>query len=332
MLKKKRNKFAALLGTKALKTLALVSVALVLAAAGGYALWMHRTLVVVNGSPISLGEYRRKLSFYMKQEGSIGSDKRFAGAQGKEELGKFKEHILTTLVERQLLVQAAKAQGIQVTEEDVDKKQAETTKGYPSMEGFVQDLKKHGLSLGDFRDQLYSSLLAGRLREPFEKKEITVGEPEVRAYYRTVKQRFTTPPQSQIKHLVAKDEPSAREAYHKILAKSESFDSLIVRYSLDKKNFNGVVGFVALAQLPPALQDAARRLKPKEISAPIKMPYGYEIIQVLQNRPGRVQPYSQVRSLCEQELISAKKDQGYKDWYYQITSTATVQVLSPGSL
>ena len=86
-------------------------------------------------------------------------------------------------------------------------------------------------------------------------------------------------------HILVNAEPTAQEVLKKI-GEGVPFEQLALEYSIDPsaKRNQGDLGWFTWGSMVDNFQEAAFRLKPGEVSAPVKTDYGYHIIKVVDQR------------------------------------------------
>lgn len=143
------------------------------------------------------------------------------------------------------------------------------------------------------------------------------GEEEIARYYENNKDRFFIPEQvnvSTIFLLVLPAWTRDRSLQDKVLAeaqriaaqgrKGDDFGELARLHSQDRPTADngGVVGWVTAAQLLPELTEAAFKLKPGEVSDPIRAQLGYHVLRVNDRKPGVQQTLAEARRSIVQLL------------------------------
>ena len=67
------------------------------------------------------------------------------------------------------------------------------------------------------------------------------------------------------------------------------------------------------------------KLKPGEVSEPVRSPFGYHLIEVLERRVQDVSP-ERKRAAARQILRERKMDEAYQDWLRQARDRAYVEM------
>jgi len=124
---------------------------------------------------------------------------------------------------------------------------------------------------------------------------------------------------------------SESEALHKLtglrerLAHGSDFAELARLYSQDGSAAKGGdLGWLYPGDTVPEFERAMDALQPKEISQPVKSPFGFHLIQVLERRVQDVSSERQ-RMAARQVLRDRKLDEAYQDWLRQIRDRAYVE-------
>jgi len=118
-----------------------------------------------------------------------------------------------------------------------------------------------------------------------------------------------------VRHILVKTKDEAN-ALHDQLVNGASFTTLAKEKSLDRgsKDQGGKLT-VSKGQTVEAFDKAAFSLDTNEISDPVKTQYGYHIIQPLTDvKPGRVTPFTQVRTQIKSQLLQQKKGDAVSKW------------------
>ncbi len=97
------------------------------------------------------------------------------------------------------------------------------------------------------------------------------------------------------RHILVATEAEA-DAVEKRLKAGEDFAKIAKDLSKDTGSDGGDLGWFTREKVVPAFADAAFKLKPGEISPPIKSEFGWHVIQVLAIRDTQFPPFDQVKN------------------------------------
>ena len=140
--------------------------------------------------------------------------------------------------------------------------------------------------------------------------------------------------QTHARHILIKvnEVVSDSEARHKLeglydrIKHGESFAELARLFSQDgAATKGGDLGWLYPGDTVPEFERAMNELKPGEVSQPIKSPFGYHLVEVLERRVQDVSADRQ-RAMARQVLRERKLDEAYQDWLRQVRDQAYIDL------
>ena len=152
--------------------------------------------------------------------------------------------------------------------------------------------------LGYFRDKLL-------VDDYIEEKSKTAASPEAakKLYDETVKEMK---PEEEVhaRHILVTDEDTAKKALARVKA-GEDFAKVAGELSTDpgSKTDGGDLGFFTKDRMVAPFAEAAFKMKPTEISDPVKSQFGWHVIQVLERRTKPVPPFAEMKDQIDQYLV-----------------------------
>jgi parvulin-like peptidyl-prolyl isomerase len=295
------------------------------AVAGGAALavrWPRGPAVAatVNGEPIYTAEVDR----YVREIGArFGVD--FSRKDAARQRAQVARSVLDQLIERTLILQEARRTGRLATDAEVDARLREIAAGFPSPEEFERALQRQGVSRAELRERVRFELtvrrVLGTLRVP------AVTDQEARAYFEAHRELFDEPERVRVRHILVQTESEARLALARLRA-GEPFDKLARELSQDPgtRDRGGDLGLVAPGQTVPEFEQAAFRLKPGEVSEPVRTSFGYHLVQVTQRLPARKATWEAARQQVRQLLEENKRREAFEGWLKDVRARAKIAV------
>ena len=139
--------------------------------------------------------------------------------------------------------------------------------------------------------------------------------------------------QTRARHILIKisELVSESEAKHKLVVLRERLDNKADFAELAKLHSNdlsaskgGELGWLYPGDTVPEFERAMDGLKVGETSEPVRSPFGWHLIQVLERRVEDVSQERQ-RQLARQALRERKSDEAYEDWLRQLRDRAYVE-------
>jgi parvulin-like peptidyl-prolyl isomerase len=224
---------------------------------------------LVNNQPIFLAEYEQELARYEQAQLEMGSTPDADGIN-------YRAQVLDTLIEKELIVQAAAQRGVTVAAEAVNAKLAELESAAGETGNFDA-----WLSANQWTREQFQTALAEEMLTEAVVAEVTAAVP-------------TTAEQVRARYLQVDDLALAESLLQQIQAGAD-FGTLANQYSLDRSTAEngGDLDYFARGQLLiTAVEEAAFALQPGETSAVITAtgPDGvptYYLVQTLERDPER---------------------------------------------
>ena len=130
-----------------------------------------------------------------------------------------------------------------------------------------------------------------------------------------------------LNEVVSESEGKSRmDSLHERLVNGGDFAELARQYSEDGSAANGGdLGWVNPGDTVPQFEKAMNALQPGEISQPIRSPFGWHIIQVLERRKQDMTKEA-ARLKARQEIRARKSEEAYQDWVRELRDRAYVEL------
>jgi len=132
-------------------------------------------------------------------------------------------------------------------------------------------------------------------------------------------------------HILVDSEATAQEILNKLKA-GGIFEELATQYSTDPsaKRNQGDLGWFTWGSMVDNFQEAAFRMKPGEISAPVKTDFGYHIIKVIDRRQVEHQPgYAESKDQIRKLIIERRKRTLLQDYAKELRQKYPITVETP---
>jgi foldase protein PrsA len=257
-------------------------------------------VATVNGAGISRAAFDKKLE---------------AGPAGKS--------VLNQLVQQKLVDQYADDKKITVSDAEIAKKEDEIKSKYPPGQ-FEQILKQQGLTENDVHDILRQTVVIEKAVDPL----IKISDADVKSYFDKNHALLDKPEQVRARHILVADLKTANEVEAKLKAGGD-FAALAKQYSTDPstKDKGGELGFFGKGQMVPSFQAAAFAAPINTITAPVKSPFGYHIIQVEEKKPATKATLASAHDQIVAQLKQQQQSQQIPVFMQQLKSNAKIDVL-----
>lgn len=276
----------------------------------------------VNGEPILLKTLDKEFAQYKEQYPQL-----FEGKDATQRENEYRRRILDSLIDDELMRQAAEEQGIAVTEEDITKQIDQLKAGFGDEEKFEQAITSAGMTIDQLKDQIREQMLTQKIIESLDSGD-KITEDQIKAYYEKNKEQFLIPASKRASHILFKleDEEGAR-AVLKRIKQGEDFAKLAKEYSTDKDTAakGGDLGFPQTS-FSQDFKQALDKLKIGEVSDLVKSPLGWHIIKATEEREGRQQTLDEVKERIEQILTQQRRANSYQDYLKELREKADIKI------
>ena len=223
------------------------------------------------------------------------AEKRIA-LQGKElseaQVLEIKQKILENIIDTELLFQAAKKEGVKLTEESFNNQWAQIKNRMDKDAQFKAGIEELKYSESELKNQIKRQMTIQQFVVDKFVNTAEVSDDEVKAYYTQNAKAFHRPEEIRASHILIKVDPKAddkqkkeaKKQIEKILKrvkKGEDFATLAGEFSqCPSKSNGGDLGYFGRGKMVKPFEDAAFQLKIGEVSDIVTTDFGYHLIKV----------------------------------------------------
>lgn len=251
---------------------------------------LDQIVAVVNDHIILKSDVDQQVTDYMMQMRQQG-----------EQVPEFSEEmwysIMQNMVERYVLLDQARVDSIEVTDEQVNQQIDQRINQYVQQVGSESALEQQvGKSIvqlrADLREDYRTEMIVGQYRQQ-KIQNINITRPEVKAYYESIPRDSlpTIPERVAVSQIVVTPAPMenareealtlARQLRDSVLNHDKTIEELARRHSDGPSGPNGGrLGMIALNDLVPEYSAAASALQPGQISEVVETSFGFHVIRL----------------------------------------------------
>ncbi len=254
----------------------------------------------VNGQDIPLAAYQKLVS--QSEATMIQRGVNPNTPDGQAQLVQIKQQSLDNMIDDMLIAQEAAAQGVAVSDADLDAALQKLIADAGGQQKFEQLVAASGMTPDDARATQRTQMLNNLVRD------------------RVLAQVGQTAEQVHARHILV-DSAAAAQAMLAQVQVGADFGQLAQQSSLDTltKANGGDLGWFPRGTLPSKeLEDAAFSLQPGQVSNVIQSAFGYHILQVLERDPARQ---------LEGEQLVKVQQQAMENWLNGLRQKAQVEIL-----
>jgi peptidyl-prolyl cis-trans isomerase C len=245
-----------------------------------------------------------------------------------EQLEPYRRALLESMIDRALLLQAARKLNLSAAPEEVDRRILRISSDYPAA-GFDAALARSKLSAPELRRRTAELLMIEKLFDEHVYPRVAVGEEEIRQYYEQHQAQFEIPEQVRVAQIVVRSLDEARRL-QQYLRQGKKFAELARRYSVSPDaRVGGDLGFFPRDVMPPSFDEVAFRLAVGQVSDVVATEYGYHLFKVLERRRAEKRGLDEVRGEVEQKLLELKRAEAQKIYLANLKGAGQIQVNEP---
>ncbi len=278
---------------------------------------------VVNGDKISTEEVKRD---FEKFKDSPQYEAVAAQGSPGQIARQYQQAYISREIRKRILRAAAERQGIEVSDDEVNKRIDSIKKEFQSEKQFEEAVVAQGLTLDRLPGIIEDLIIEEKLRAKVTAEDVAA-EDEVRAYYERHKDDYA---ETRVQHILTKQSERANELSNQLQAASKGqvdalFKRLASRFSEDPSTARkgGDLGYSTLERFLKPFADAAARLKEGEVSDPVRTEFGYHVIRVVDRR---VKSFEDVKDEIQKRLSEGAQEQAWQKWLVEAYENADIDV------
>jgi parvulin-like peptidyl-prolyl isomerase len=322
-----------------IRTMTVSAVLIVAALAAPRADILEQVLVKVNGDIITKTDLEQKQIAALRQKNpTLRPDN---DAALKKALAEVTPEVIVDAVDELLIVQRGKELGYTMSNEQFDSIVANIKKENKLEDdaAFQAALKGEGLTMVDLRRQLERTMIIQRVQQTEVMSKLEVTDAELKMYYDSHKDSFTTTPQLTLRELLVavpasdrgvnvgvEEEARAKaEDIRKRLLAGEPFARLAADLSDSPSKANGgLVGPVTRDVLAPELQQAIDGLKAGDLTPVLRTSRGFQLIKIETMETATVKPFDEARGDIADRLANEKRRGEFSKFMEKLRSQAII--------
>jgi peptidyl-prolyl cis-trans isomerase SurA len=292
---------------------------------------LDRVVASVNDEAVTLSEIQEEGQPVIRK---IVQD--FVGEERGRRVDEAERRLLKDLIDRRLLYQVAKKEGMLPSTAEVQGALEELKRNNNATDDaqFRALLKAEGLTIEQVRRTIGERLAIGRLLARQIRSSIILSEDDIAKYYQSHQSKFQRVPEAEIHHALFavgpnQDEGQVRrrvdEALGKIRAGAD-FIATTKEYGDNPFGSGADLLTVRRGELAPEIEAAAFGLPAGGVSDAIRTAAGFHLIKVEQVRAEPVAPLAEVRDAIREEIFQEKFEAKRKDYVASLRAKASIQV------
>jgi parvulin-like peptidyl-prolyl isomerase len=283
---------------------------------------LEQVLVKVNGDIITKTELeQRQIAALRQKNPNLRPNDEAALRQA---LAEVTPEVIVGAVDELLIVQRGRELGYTMSNEQFNSI-VENIKKENKLEDEAQfnaALKSEGMTMADLRKQLEKTMIVQRVQQTEVMSKLQVTDAELKMYYDSHKESFTTKPQLTLREILIavptsdrgvnvgiEEEAKAKaDDVRKRVMSGEPFARLAADLSDSPSKANGgLVGPVTPDVLAPELQKAIEGLKPGDLTPVLRTARGFQVIKIESLEGATIKPFDESRDEIADRIANEKR-------------------------
>ncbi len=329
--------------------LRLVLASLFLAPAGLTAEVIEQVLVKVNGDIITKTELEQRqiAALRQKMNGQIDPELLKDDARLKQALADVTPQLIVDAIDELILHQMGKEKGYKLSDEQFKGwlTKIREEQGLQDEAKFQAAIKQEGMTIEDLRKNVERQFLISQVQRDEVGQKLQITEEEARQYYLAHRQEFAEPASVTVREILievpaeknAQGQPAvnvaredeAKEKATQVRARlkaGEDFGKVAAEVSDSSSKANGgLIGPLPMAQLSTQLQQMFEKMKPGDITDPIRTPRGFQILKLETIKAAEIQPFESVRDLAADKVHTARQRTEFRKFMSRVRGQAIIE-------
>jgi peptidyl-prolyl cis-trans isomerase C len=287
----------------------------------------------VNGVPITTSELDRSFLAHVQVP--------YASVEEDPRAKQVRRQILDNLIDRELLLQEAKALKMSVPPRHLDDELQKIVQRFPSPEAFEQALTAQNFTLDSVKKDMEGQMLRQQLVKQEILDKTAVSASDVQSFYEQHREKYAEEEQVRARHILIKvpqeasaaDDANLKKKAGDVLKrakKGEDFAALAKEFSEDGSRADGGdLGFFGRGQMVAPFEEVAFALKPGQVSDLVRTQFGYHIIKVDERKPAKSLSYDEAKEQVKEDVTREQTLSRYQEYIASLRQKATIEVLTP---
>ena len=313
---------------------------------------IEQVLVKVNGDIITKTELENRQIAIIRErmKVDVSAESMKNDDQLKKTLAEVTPRILVEAIDELLTVQLAKERGYRLRDEQF-KDWLTALRKEQNLEDdqrFQAALKQEGFSVDDLRKNVEKQFMISQVQREEVGSKLTITEEEARQYYAGHPQEFTEPANVTLREIlieapaamqqgqaginVAQDDEARARATairQRILA-GEDFAKVATEVSTAaSKSTGGLIGPINVSELSEPLQQLLKTMKPGQVTQPIRVAKGYQVLKLETLKETSVQAFDDVRDLVAERVHTDRQRQEVRKFLARVRGQAIIEWKNP---
>ena len=295
---------------------------------------LNRIVAVVNDDIILLDEVNEAATPLLAR---IPSTLPTAEIQTRRK--QLRRQVLDSLIADKLLEQQVKILHLESSEKEIDEVIADTRKrNHMDANQFRTALAAQGISMDEYREGMRKQLLKMKIINLKVRSRVKVSEQDIKGRYQQQRSQAAEDLRYHVRHIVflvpkngdAATDKAAKEKAEQALVKLKAgadFAKLAQEISEGPSaKQGGDLGFFKPGDMVPAFENAATALKVGAISEPVRTPFGWHIIKLVEKKQAELGAMKDIKKNLRNTMYQEEIEKAFLRYIEELKSEAYIDL------
>jgi parvulin-like peptidyl-prolyl isomerase len=266
-------------------------------------------------------------------------------AQLKKVLADVTPRILVDAIDELLMIQLGRERNYRLNDDQFNRWLSNLRKeqNLEDEQRFQAALKQEGLTTADLRKNVERQFVINQVQQDEVGSKLQITEEEARQYYLAHQKEFVEPAAVTLREIlievptttqkgqagvnVAQDDAAAKRAadVRARIAGGDDFGKVAAEVSAAPSKANGgLIGPIAVSELSPALQQLLDKMKPGDVTEPLRIQRGYQILKLETAKAAAVQPFESVRDVVADRVYGERQRSEVRKFLNRVRGQAII--------
>ena len=305
----------------------------------------QRIVLTVNGTPF----YKTVIDAEIEHQ--LGRYKDLWPAEFLEQhRQELQEQLVDQMIVNQLLDEEIKAQGIEISDQEVQARiaiKAAEQDPPETVQQYLSECEAHGMNIHSFQEGIRQDLARFVLFERQWNERMDVTEDVIRMHYEALSHKYHSPTWLRASHILIEPEsgpgidPNRAETEARLQAEKclglirsgADFKAVAAAYSdCVSGRWGGDLRYFKKGDMDPAFEKAAFALQPDQVSDIVRTPDGFHLIKVTERQEAVDLSYQEVHEEIKWELIDKRRSEIVEDYCTELREKAHIVYREPNTM
>ena len=244
------------------------------------------------------------------------------------------------MIGEKLMDSAAKELNVEVTEQDVDTAIEDVKKQHGlDQQRLEEAVRGEGMTMSKYREVVRGQVSRLKLIQQKVRNRVKVTEQDIRAEYDKYVKLQQDDPEVHIRHIVLQlDVHASPEQTEAVRQRAQAIAEEARKPGVDfatlaKQKSEGAsardggdIGYFKRGVMLPEYEKVAFRLKPGEVSDPVRTEKGWHVIKVEEFRAAAIRSYEQMKDVIREQLARTQLDKATQAYVQELRQAAVIDV------